>query len=350
MSKKIKAVDFFCSGGGMTCGLTQAGINVIAGIDNDPTCKETYEKNNPKSKFILADVFDLKEVDLAQRLDLKKDDDDLILIGCSPCQYWSIIQTDKTRSRKSKNLLIEFKRFVDYFNPGYVLVENVPGILAKKDQSGLNNFISDLEAGGYKVHFEVVNMNDYGVPQSRKRFSLIANRVIGRKIFPRKSKGKRPSVADFIGEKNGFKKVSVGFKDTTKFNHTVAGLTEKNVLRLRKTPANGGSWLDWANDKDLKRKSYRGNGFIDNYGRMSWGKPAPTITTRFLSISNGRFAHPDEDRGISIREGATLQTFRKSYTFYTRNTADTTRMIGNAVPPAFAKKLGRIIIESHESR
>ena len=221
--------------------------------------------------------------------------------------------------------------------------------MAKKEQSGLNSFISDLEARGYSVDFKIVNMNDYGVPQSRKRFSLIANQVIGQSIFPKPSKNKRPTVADFIGKKNGFNKVAVGFKDNTVFNHTVAGLTKKNILRLERTPKNGGSWLNWAEDKELKRKSYQGNGFIDNYGRMSWEKPAPTITTKFFSISNGRFAHPEENRAISIREGATLQTFPKTYIFYSKSMVDTARMIGNAVPPAFACRLGEAIIKSkHE--
>ena len=185
MSKKdLKAVDFFCSGGGMTCGLRQGGINVIAGIDNDVACGATYEKNNPGSEFILADVFDLKEKYLERRLSLKKKDDNLVLIGCSPCQYWSIIRTDKSKSKKSKNLLMEFKRFVDYFQPGYVLVENVPGILTKKDKSGLDDFVADLEKKGYAVHYQIVNMNDYGVPQSRRRFSLLATRLREKPIFP----------------------------------------------------------------------------------------------------------------------------------------------------------------------
>ena len=182
----------------MTCGLTQAGINVIAGIDNDPACKDTYEKNNPNSKFILADVFELTEKELAKKTGIKKNDNNLILIGCSPCQFWSIIQTDKTKSTKTKNLLVEFKRFVDYFNPGYILVENVPGILRKKGESGLEKFISDLEEGGYKVSYDIVDMNDYGVPQSRKRFSLIANRVLDKKIFPEINSKKKPTVADFL--------------------------------------------------------------------------------------------------------------------------------------------------------
>lgn len=343
--KKIKAVDFFCSGGGMTCGLTQAGIDVVAGIDFDIACKETYEKNNPKSKFILADVFKLKEEDLAKELKIKKNDDDLVLIGCSPCQFWSIIRTDKTKSAKSKNLLIEFKRFVDYFNPGYVLVENVPGILGKKDKSGLDKFVTNLEDKGYKVHYEIVNMSDFGVPQSRRRFSLIATRVSKKLSLTKKNKV-RPTLKTVLGTENGFPKVSPGHIDETPFSHCVAGLTQKNLDRLKMTPKNGGSWLDWAADKNLQRKSYRGQGFKDNYGRMSWNKPAPTITTKFYSISNGRFAHPEENRAISIREGATIQTFPKSYIFYSASVAGKAKMIGNAVPPKFAKELGRVIINA----
>lgn len=348
MKKNIKAVDFFCSGGGMTCGLLQAGINVVAGIDNDITCKDTYETNNPNAKFIHADVFKLKEIDLEKQLGIKRNDDQLILVGCSPCQFWSIIRTNKTKSAKSRNLLTEFHRFVTYFHPGYVLVENVPGILGKKDKSGLDKFVSSLEEQGYAVHYEIINMNDYGVPQSRRRFSLIATRVSKSKISLKPIKGDKPVLKNFIGKENGFKTVSAGFKDETSFNHTVAGLSEKNLNRLKLTPKNGGSWLDWADNKELKRSSYQGQGFKDNYGRMSWEKPSPTITTKFFSISNGRFAHPDENRAISIREGATLQTFPKNYVFCVKSISDAARMIGNAVPPLFAKQLGEVILRSHE--
>lgn len=342
---KIKAVDFFCSGGGMTCGLVQGGIDVIAGIDNDPACEETYITNNPNSEFILADVFDLKEADLARRLFLKKNDDDLVLIGCSPCQYWSIIQTDKTKSQKSKNLLMEFKRFVDYLLPGYVLVENVPGILAKKEKSGLDVFVADLEKKGYVVHYDVVNMNDYGVPQSRRRFSLLATRLHAEPIFPVKDTGARPTVRAAIGK--GFEKIPAGHRDDTPFHHSAANLSKHNLERLKKTRKNGGSWLDWANDKKLKRKKYHGREFVDNYGRLSWDKPAPTITTKFISVSNGRFAHPEEHRGLSIREGATLQTFPKDYVFPGSSLGIAAKIIGNAVPPLFARRLAETIIKAH---
>jgi len=346
----LKAVDFFCSGGGMTCGLKQAGVQVIAGIDNDVSCKETYETNNPGSRFILADVFDLKEIDLKKMLDLKRNDDALILVGCSPCQYWSIIRTDKTRSKKSKNLLIEFKRFVDYFNPGYVLVENVPGILGQKTESGLDRFITDLENRSYRVHFGIVNMNEYGIPQSRRRFSLLATRLHNEPIFPSPDARRRPTLREFIGEDNGFRKIGPGHRDLTPLNHSTAQLSEKNVRRLSKTRQDGGSRSDWAQEKELKRLRYRGNAFPDNYGRMSWNKPAPTITTRFHSISNGRFAHPVQNRGLSIREGAVIQTFPRDYIFPRENIGVAARIIGNAVPPLFARRLGKTIIAAHDHR
>lgn len=332
----------------MTYGLRKAGIQVVAGIDNDPTCKETYEINNPGARFVEADVFDLKEADLAKMLDLKKKDDNLVLIGCSPCQFWSIIQTDKTKSKKSKNLLMEFKRFVDYFHPGYVLVENVPGILTKKDKSGLGQFVADLEDAGYKVHFGTVNMNEYGVPQSRRRFSLLATRLHEEPIFPKPDPKRRLKVKDFLGKDNGFKPIPPGHKDVTAFQHSTANLTEKNIERLKKTRKDGGSWSDWAKVSGLKRARYQGNGFIDNYGRMSWNKPAPTITTKFISVSNGRFAHPEENRGLSLREGAVLQTFPKSYIFPHKQLHVSARIVGNAVPPEFARRLGEVIIRAHE--
>jgi len=350
--KKLKAIDFFCSGGGMSFGMQQAGIDVIAGIDFDPDCKQTYEANIRGAKYILTDVSKLKEENLSREIKIKKNDDNLIMIGCSPCQYWTIIRTSKNKSEQSKDLLHEFHRFVKYYNPGYVVVENVPGILNKQKESGLNRFIDDLKKRGYKVHYEVVHLNQYGVPETRKRFSLIANRVTDNEIFP-KPDNSNPTVADFIGIKNGFSKIPAGHNDITSFMHTTAGLTDVNIKRLKLTPKDGGSRKSWA-DTNLQLEAYKKKdqniSFNDTYGRMSWNKPAPTITTKFFSISNGRFAHPDEDRPISLREGATLQTFPKNYRFIGTSVSAIARMIGNAVPPLYAKKLGLTIIKNHESK
>jgi len=325
--------------------MRQAGIDVIAGIDFDPDCKKTYEKNNPGSQFILSDVFELKEKELEEKLSLDKDDDNLVLIGCSPCQYFSIIQTDKKKSEQSKDLLKEFHRFVKYFNPGYVVVENVPGFASRKEESGLTLFTDDLISKGYAVKYDVVNLNNYGVPQTRKRFSLVASRVNKDCVFPKPKRGKKPTVMDVLGTRNGFENIQAGYKDNTKRDHSASRLSDKNLLRLKGTPS-GGDALWWRDDKALGREKYKGKGFADNYGRMAWDKPAPTITTKFFSLSNGRFGHPEEHRAISIREGAALQTFPKRYYFYSDSIQGNARMIGNAVPPEYARRIGKAIMDS----
>ena len=208
---KLKAVDFFCSGGGMSYGMQQSGIQIIAGIDFDINCKSTYETNINGAKFIHADVFKLTEQDLEDELLLKRNDDNLILIGCSPCQFWSVINTDKKKSAKSKNLLIEFSRFVKYFKPGYIVVENVPGILRRKTESGLEQFIQWLKDNNYNsIHCEIHNVNNYGVPQNRKRFTLIASRLTNEEIKPIENSERKKVVYDVIGVHNGFPKIEPG--------------------------------------------------------------------------------------------------------------------------------------------
>ena len=350
MSKKqFRAIDFFCGGGGMTCGLRQAGIDVIAGVDFDADAKETYEYNNPKSTFIQADVKRLRSNFFEKNFSVKSNDDNLILVGCSPCQYYSIINTDKEKSVKSKDLLKNFARFIEYYRPGFVLVENVPGIMTNKN-SILPYFLKKLKKLGYEnIIYKIVDMSKYGVPQSRKRFSLIASRISELSITMPCEDSKVSIIRDFLGSANGFPKIPAGHKDLSDFNHTTAGLSDVNLKRISKTKHNGGSRFDWANDMELQLPCFIGkdDSFKDTFGRMWWDKPAPTITTKFFSISNGRFGHPDEDRAISLREGATLQTFPKDYVFKTNSIAATAKLIGNAVPCAYTTTLRIYLISSN---
>lgn len=341
---KFKAIDFFCGGGGMTCGLRQAGIDVIAGVDFDKDAKETYELNNPGSQFILSDIRNLRSNYFEKKFGIRQNDDSLILVGCSPCQFYSIINTDKEKSKKSKDLLRNFSRFIDYYNPGYVVVENVPGLKTHK-KSILPHFLKFLSEKGYEICEKVVDLSYYGVPQSRKRFSLIASRT-NRNIKLPKAEDKQSLLKDFIGVNNGFPSIKAGHKDDTDFNHTAAGLGSICIERLLLTPRDGGDRFSWKDNSKLQLKCFIGkdNSFKDTYGRMFWNKPASTITTKFFSISNGRFAHPEENRAISIREGATLQTFPKSYVFKATSIAATAKLIGNAVPPEYAKRIGLSII------
>lgn len=341
---KIKAIDFFCGAGGMTYGMRKAGIDVIAGIDIDKTCKETYECNNINSKFIEADIkkytFDELKIDTG----ISRNDDKLLFIGCSPCQYWSLIRTDKTKSGETKSLLTDFQNFVDYFRPGFIVIENVPGIMTKQHESGLDVFLKFLDGNNYKKDFRIINANDFGVPQTRKRFLLIASRVVKEICIPKYKTNKQAVVRNFIGTHNGFDKISSGFNDKSKFLHTTARLSQKNIKRLEKVPRNGGTRSAWKDDPELQINAYknRDHSFSDVYGRMFWDKAAPTITTKFYSISNGRFGHPDETRALSIREGATLQTFPKKYVFKGNNLTANAKLIGNAVPPLLAKKIAKI--------
>lgn len=341
------AIDFFCGGGGMTCGLKQAGINVIAGVDLDSAAKETYEANNKGATFVNADVKTLTSDYFEKTLGVKQNDDSLILVGCSPCQFYSIINTTREKSSKSKDLLLDFARFIEYYRPGYVLVENVPGIVTNKS-SILPDFLEKLKSLGYANYVcKIIDLSYYGVPQSRRRFSLIATRLSIENLHLPKADKKRAVLRDFIGERNGFQRIAAGTIDRSAFNHTAAGVSEKTLRRLQKTTHNGGSRFDWADDPDLQLKCFEGkdDAFPDTFGRMRWDKPASTITTKFTSISNGRFGHPDEDRALSIREGATLQTFPKSYVFKSSNIATTARLIGNAVPCEYARRLGEMIVK-----
>ena len=348
---KFKAIDFFCGGGGMTCGLRQAGIDVIAGVDFDQTVGETYEFNNPGSKFIHSDIKALPDDYFEKEFNVRKNDDNLILVGCSPCQFYSIINTDRTKSLKTKDLLMSFARFIEYYKPEFVLVENVPGILTNKE-SILPEFIAKLISLGYgnteqDIKRSVVDMSHYGVPQNRKRFSLIATRIKNIEVHLPIADKKVSILRDCLGENNGFAKIDAGHKDLSDYNHSCAGLSDIGIRRIKKTRHNGGSRTDWANDSELQLPCYVGkdDSFKDNYGRMSWDKPSPTITTKFLSISNGRFGHPEEDRAISIREGATIQTFPKTYVFKTTSMGNAAKIIGNAVPCEYARRLGETINE-----
>ena len=348
--QSLKAVDFFCGGGGMTYGFRQAGIEVIAGIDIDLKCRATYKANNKPAKFVDADIKKLSVKTLSRRIKINQNDDDLVFIDCSPCQFWSTIKTNKTKSESSKNLLQDFQRFVDYFRPGFVVIENVPGIVTKPD-SPLAGFIQFLKDSGYgSIEHRIIRVNDYGVPQGRRRFVMIASRSNILK-FPDPVHNESLTVQNFIGDEKLFPRIEAGHIDSTVFCHTASGLTETSLERFKLTPHNGDSRDSWQNTElqiavYKERDGDKNFGFRDVYGRMSWNKVAPTITTKFFGISHGRFGHPDQDRAISIREGARLQTFPNTYVFKIRAISDKARLIGNAVPPELAKRIAEAIIEA----
>lgn len=335
----------------MTCGLRQAGVEVIAGVDFDENAEATYLKNNKGSEFIRADVNRLQTKFFEKKFQIDRFDDDMIFVGCSPCQYYSIIRSSKEKSAKTRNLLLRFQRFVEYYRPGYVVIENVPGLMTNPE-SALNTFLPFLNAAGYNkadlgnCEYGIVNMKDYEIGQNRRRFSLIATRLDKTVSLPKKS-NKTISVRDVIGDVRKFPVIEAGSVDLDKKRmHSTIGMSELNLRRIREVPADGGTRLAFKDNPELQLDCYvgRDNAFTDVYGRMFWDRPSPTITTKFLSISNGRFGHPEQDRGISLREGASLQSFPRNFVFETDSLTVASRLVGNAVPPKYAKKLGQILL------
>lgn len=363
----LRGVDFFCGAGGMTHGLLKSEIDVVAGVDNHAPCETTYANasNNERPcgsapKFLLADVETDDIGALLRSEGIEKNDDALVFAGCSPCQYWSKVNTSKEKSATSKSLLEHFKTYVDEFRPGYVVIENVSGLSTKRVESGLNEFIGFLRSLAYGLDQGTVAVYRYGVPQKRHRYLLIATRLavpgstpqiaLPDPVYVGKGYPEEMAVRHFIGEENGFPRLAAGDRVDEPSMHWAARLSDKNLRRIQKTTRNGGSRTSWKDDPELQIDAYRGKDdiFRDVYGRMRWDQPASTITTRFNSLSNGRFGHPDEDRAISLREGATLQTFPVTYGF-PESFPEAARQIGNAVPPVLAKRIGSRIVDHYAS-
>lgn len=345
-NSRLRAVDFFCGAGGVSCGFRDADIEVIGGIDINPSFKDTYEKNN-NAPFFDRDVSNMDVKELMKLVSISINDDDLIFVGCSPCQYYSNLKSDKSKSQNSRLLLDDFNKFVTFYKPGFVFIENVPG-LETKEGSPLDKFKRSLKGQGYAFDDEVVNAKYFDVPQNRRRYVLIASRLNVNINLPiQNKKGEIPTVKKAIGDYKRFPVIPDGFTDESELQHSVAKLSDLNLRRVKETPKDGGSRLAWENDPELQLECYKNHdGHKDVYGRLYWGKPSPTITTRFIYTSTGRYSHPEQDRGLSLREGATLQSFPTDYKFYSNSQGDIATMIGNAVPPKLAKAIG-LTIKQH---
>ncbi len=337
----MKAIDFFCGAGGLSRGLIDAGIDVVAGIDLDASCRTTYEHNNHKSAFIEADVSDLDEHSLCNYLK-GATSKELLFAGCAPCQPFSK-HTRGPRKRKDARILSHFGRLIAAYKPGFVLIENVPGIAKVGGYSTFKRFLQTLGTNGYRYAFEVLDAKWYGVPQNRRRLVLIATLGMPASL-PRPRYGKNlrrfRTVRDAISH---YPAIKAGKTDESFPNHVAASVSAKNLERLQNTPHDGGDRRSWPTHLELACHSGEHTGHTDVYGRMYWHRPAPAITGRCNSLSNGRYGHPEQDRAISLREAAAIQTFPDRYVFFGSNKS-VAQQIGNAVPVRMAEEIGRHIL------
>jgi DNA (cytosine-5)-methyltransferase 1 len=341
--KVVTAVDLFCGAGGLTYGFQQAGLKVNVGFDIDPSCAYPFEKNN-NSKFILADVANLPSEQVNEWF---KGSDIKVLAGCAPCQPFSTYSKSKNNDHQW-SLLRSFSRLVRECEPDIVSMENVPQLVK---HNIFNEFCNDLRALNYHVWYSEVPCQEYEVPQTRRRLVLLASKLapIGplETLTPFKS---NYTVRDAISKLDPIKAGETSLKDPL---HTACSLSKLNLERIKASKP-GGSWRDWT--PELVAKCHlkdSGITYPSVYGRMEWDEPAPTITTQCFGFGNGRFGHPEQDRAISLREAALLQTFPQNYEFLPPGRKITFknigRLIGNAVPVNLAKAIGTTILNHVQS-
>jgi len=340
---KIEVVDLFCGIGGLSYGMKSTGFDILAGYDLDWTCQYAYEANIG-GKFFYKDVKTVTG-DEIKSLYSKKKNTIRVLAGCAPCQPFSSYAFKKKEKDPDKyDLLYEFGRLVEETTPDIVTMENVTQILNFKAKPVLQDFVDKLISLGYAVDVNRVFCPDYGIPQTRKRLVLLASRFGSISlIHATHDKSHYVTVRDAIGN---LKPIAAGETDKDDPLHRSTALTPLNLKRIKATPY-GGSWHDWPDELVLDcHKKKEGKTYGSVYGRMEWDKPSPTMTTQCTGLGNGRFGHPEQDRAISIREAALLQTFPKTYKFFQdeENISITiaSRYIGNAVPP----RLGEVIAQS----
>lgn len=337
----VQVIDLFCGVGGLTRGLLDAGLQVVAGFDVDPTCQYTYEHNNG----VNYNIRNIREVAAQEIEDLYAPGVTRVLVGCAPCQPFSQMRfkmRDANARDEKYDLLLEFGRLIEETHPTVVSMENVPQI---RETDVYERFLDILEQNGYHVDAKVIFCPDYGIPQTRRRFVLVASLLGDIRIIPSTHDKNNVHVADYIAE---LPAIEAGGVDPHDPLHRSSSLSEKNLERIRASIP-GGTWRDWPEELKCEcHKKETGQTYSSVYGRMTWEQIGPTITTQFYSYGTGRYGHPEQDRGLSLREGALLQTFPENYDFIDPRRPfvfrDVARHIGNAVPVRLGEVIGMSII------
>lgn len=339
---KGTVVDLFCGVGGLAHGFHLEGFPIGAGVDVDGACRYAFETNND-STFLKEDVGTLTADQLRPYF---VEGQPKILVGCAPCQPFSTYT--RGGEQKREELVDRFADIICDLEPEIVSMENVPRLVKYRDGEVLRSFVSRLEAAKYNVSCGVVFAPDYGVPQRRSRLVLLASRL-GKIALeaPSHARGGYRTVEEVIGN---LPPIAAGEAHADDPLHRSSRVSTLNLRRL-KASVPGGTWRDW--DEELVAACHRaetGKTYPGVYGRMRADGLAPTMTTQFFGFGNGRFGHPTQDRAISLREGALLQSFPEGYQFVEPGRPIAMKvmgkLIGNAVPVALSRAIARSI-KSH---
>jgi DNA (cytosine-5)-methyltransferase 1 len=333
----VSCVDLFCGAGGLTHGFVKEGLRVTAGIDLDSACRFPYERNND-SVFHERDVSSISIEELSCMFDGAEVK---VLAGCAPCQPFSTYSKRYDINRNNRwSLLYEFSRLIEGVKPDVITMENVPSV---QKHDVFSDFVEQLKGFGYHVWYQVIDSTHYGIPQTRKRLVLLASLHGDIKMIDR-THLKPKTVKQAIGRLTPI--VAGGSAEHDRL-HTSASLSEINIKRIKSSKP-GGTWRDWPEELVAEcHKDKKGKTYSSVYGRMEWDKPAPTMTTQCYGFGNGRFGHPEQDRAISLREAAIIQSFPLNYKFLKSeqefSVRSLGRMIGNAVPVRLGQAIARSI-------
>lgn len=336
-------VDIFCGAGGLTHGFILEGFNVVAGVDYDESCRYAYEHNNKGAKFIQSKIEDIASEEV---LSWYEPNNPKILVGCAPCQPFSS-HTNKIQNKNDEWQLVgTFADLILEVQPDIVSMENVPRLQTFQKGSVFNEFIEKLKSANYHVFYKKVFCPDYGIPQKRERLVVLASKYGDISLIPpTHSKDNYPTISQAIQH---LPSIEAGDYCESDLLHRASKLSDLNLKRIRASKP-GGTWLDW--DEELRTDCHRrdsGQTYKSVYGRMSWDEPSPTITTQAFRYGTGRFGHPEQDRGLSLREMALLQTFPDNYEFVDPEKSQYTYSkigchIGNAVPVTLAQVIAKSI-------
>ena len=354
---KFKAIDLFCGAGGLSTGLKKSGFRLCLGVDIDEKALKTYKCNLKRTKVLKEDIKKVTGEKITELTGINRRDN-FLLAGCPPCQGFSSLGKRDANDEKNE-LVYEYIRIINELEPSFILMENVPGMSTGVGKEIFKNVVKELEEN-YHVEYATLNAADFGVPQIRKRLVLhgIRNDVYDNLGLAKEKQKILPKPTHSKEKKKGYRKwVTVrkvifdlpmleageSYDDGIIKNHKARSLSEKNIERLQEIRLHGGNREMISEELQLECHKKENVSYTDTYGIINPDKPAPTITSGCTIISKGRYCHPTQNRGLSIREAARLQSFDDKFEFQ-GNMGEMSLQIGNAVPPKLAQASGKVII------
>ena len=352
-------IDLFCGAGGLSAGFEMAGFSVLAGNDLFAAAGETFARTHPKASFLGRPIQEISVADLCAASNLMPGEL-TVLVGGPPCQAYSVYNHQRGMHDARATLFREYLRIVEGMQPEWIVMENVAGIYSIGGGEAVHAIKTEMRALGYEVAERVLKAEEYGVPQERRRVVFIGNRIGVPISHPAATHGTgrtplvtiRDAICDLPALGNGEDAGTVPYAGLAQSNfqrwargkldfvtdHAAPKLGKVNIDRMAHIPP-GGSWRDIPFDllpegmKRAKRSDH-----TKRYGRMSWDGQACTVLTK-CDVHWGAYIHPEQDRAISVREAARLQSFPDWFTFSGSRT-DQYVQIGNAVPPLLGKAIG----------